>query len=124
MLPSFSLASWGGKPAPKKSAGGKEGSIFPTLVRAPCCQIRGLALALLIRGPEKSVYYYVNMQIKGLMGLPRTEQLSQLRAVLNMSPFASAALLFTLLAVSLISYCLVVCIYISHVRISFNKKIC
>ena len=42
MLPSFPLASWGGKPVPKKSAGGKEGSIFSTLVRAPCCQIRGL----------------------------------------------------------------------------------
>ena len=45
------------------------------------------------------------------MVLPRTEQLSQLRAVLNMSPLASAALLFALLSVSFISYCLVLCTF-------------
>ena len=33
---SFPLAPWGGKPVPKKSAGGKEGSIFSTLANAPC----------------------------------------------------------------------------------------
>ena len=44
-IPYSPLASWGGKPVPKKSAGGKEGSIFSTLVRAPCCQIRALISA-------------------------------------------------------------------------------
>ena len=39
-LPSCFL---GRKTCPKKSAGGKEGSVFSTLVRASCCQIRGLA---------------------------------------------------------------------------------
>ena len=46
-LPSFALASWGGKLVPKKSAGGKEGSVFSTLVLVHWCQIRGLVNYLL-----------------------------------------------------------------------------
>ena len=42
MLLFFSLASWGGKPAPKNSAGGKEGSIFYTLALVHWCHNRGL----------------------------------------------------------------------------------
>ena len=42
MLSYFPLAFRGGKPVPKKSVEGKEGSLFPTLVMACRCQIRAL----------------------------------------------------------------------------------
>ena len=51
MLPSFPCASWLGRLVPKSSAGQKEGSVFSTLVMAPCCQIRGLQVALSRSGP-------------------------------------------------------------------------
>ena len=38
--------------SPKKSEGGKDGSIFSTPVRAPCCQIKGLAYSALCFLPK------------------------------------------------------------------------